>query len=41
MSYYFYASNKLKSFMLYVHYTDSVRAWAYDRESQIGSLERV
>ena len=34
------ASNKLKSFMLYVHHTDSVREWAYDRESNIGSLDK-
>ena len=33
------ASNKLKSFMLYVHHTDSVREWAYDRESHIGRLD--
>jgi len=34
------ASNKLKSFMLYVHHTDSVREWAYDRESHIGHLDK-
>ncbi|MCD4683813.1 MAG: haloacid dehalogenase-like hydrolase [Bacteroidales bacterium] len=34
------ASNKLKSFMLYVHHTDSVREWAYDRESHIGKLDK-
>lgn len=34
------ASNKLKSFMLYVHHTDSVREWAYDRESHIGRLDK-
>ena len=33
------ASNKLKSFMLYVHHTDSVREWAYDRNSHIGRLD--
>ncbi len=34
------SSNKLKSFMLYVHHTDSVREWAYDRESSIGRLDK-
>ena len=34
------ASNKLKSFMLYVHHTDSEREWAYDRESHIGRLDK-
>ena len=34
------ASNKHKSFMLYVHHTDSVREWAYDRESHIGRLNK-
>jgi len=34
------ASNTLKSFMLYVHHTDSVREWAYDRESHIGRLNK-
>jgi phosphoserine phosphatase len=34
------ASNTLKSFMLYVHHTDSVREWAYDRESHIGRLDK-
>ncbi|MCD4730121.1 MAG: haloacid dehalogenase-like hydrolase [Bacteroidales bacterium] len=34
------ASNKLKSFMLYVHHTDSIREWAYDRESHIGRLDK-
>jgi hypothetical protein len=34
------ASSKLKSFMLYVHHTDSVREWAYDRESHIGRLDK-
>ena len=34
------ASNKLKSFMLYVHHTDSVREWAYDRNSHIGRLDK-
>lgn len=34
------ASNSDKSFMLYVHHTDSVREWAYDRESHIGKLDK-
>ena len=33
------ASNKHKSFMLYVHHTDAIREWAYDRESHIGKLD--
>lgn len=34
------ASNSYKSFMLYVHHTDSKREWAYDRESHIGRLDK-
>ncbi len=34
------ASNKYKSFMLYVHHTDSIREWAYDRNSHIGRLNK-
>jgi len=34
------ASNKYKSFMLYVHHTDEEREWAYDRESHIGKLDK-
>ena len=34
------ASNTLKSFMLYVHHTDSVREWAYDKKSHIGRLDK-
>ncbi len=34
------ASNDYKSFMLYVHHTDSAREWAYDRESHIGKLDK-
>jgi hypothetical protein len=34
------ASNKHKSFMLYVHHTDEVREWAYDRDSHVGSLDK-
>ncbi|WP_136481755.1 HAD family hydrolase [Cognatitamlana onchidii] len=34
------ASNKYKSFMLYLHHTDSEREWAYDRASHIGRLDK-
>jgi phosphoserine phosphatase len=34
------ASNALESFMLFVHHTDSVREWAYDRDSHIGRLDK-
>lgn len=34
------ASNTHKSFMLYLHHTDSVREWAYDRDSHIGKLDK-
>lgn len=34
------ASNKLKSFMLYLHHTDAEREWAYDRDSHIGRLDK-
>jgi phosphoserine phosphatase len=34
------ASNKYKSFMLYLHHTDSIREWAYDRNSSIGRLDK-
>jgi hypothetical protein len=33
-------ANTLKSFKLYVHHTDSVREWAYDRASLIGTLDK-
>lgn len=33
-------SNKHPSFQLYLHHTDSIREWAYDRESSIGRLDR-
>lgn len=33
-------SNKFKSFKLYVHHTDSVREWAYDRNSPIGNFDK-
>lgn len=34
------ASNKYKSFMLFVHHTDAEREWAYDRDSHIGRLDK-
>ena len=34
------ASNKYENFMLYLHHTDDVREWAYDRESHIGRLDK-
>jgi phosphoglycolate phosphatase-like HAD superfamily hydrolase len=34
------ASNKLKNLEVYVHHTDSVREWAYDRRSHIGTLDK-
>ncbi|MGI9530922.1 HAD family hydrolase [Lutimonas sp.] len=34
------ASNSYKSFMLYVHHTDSIREWSYDRNSHIGKLDK-
>jgi len=34
------ASNKHKSFMLYLHHTDADREWAYDRDSHIGKLDK-
>jgi len=33
-------ANKLKSFKLYVHHTDSVREWAYDRASHFGTFDK-
>ncbi len=33
-------SNTLKTFKLYVHHTDSVREWAYDRQSHIGTFDK-
>ena len=29
-----------KRFMMYLHHTDSIREWAYDRESHIGKLDK-
>ncbi|KAF2326698.1 haloacid dehalogenase-like hydrolase [Flavobacterium sp. GN10] len=34
------ASNKYKNFELYVHHTDSIREWAYDRKSPVGTLDK-
>ncbi len=34
------AANTYKNFPLYVHHTDSIREWAYDRKSHIGKLDR-
>lgn len=34
------ASNSKKIFALYVHHTDSIREWAYDRDSHIGKLDK-
>ena len=34
------SSNDKPNFMLYVHHTDSVREWAYDRESHIGKFDK-
>ena len=33
-------SNKYASFQLYLHHTDAEREWAYDRDSQIGKLDK-
>lgn len=33
-------SNTLPSFQLYLHHTDSIREWAYDRDSHIGKLDK-
>jgi hypothetical protein len=34
------ASNNLKSLCVYIHHTDSVREWFYDRSSHIGKLDK-
>ncbi len=34
------ASNSYRSMKLYVHHTDSIREWAYDRKSHIGKLDK-
>lgn len=33
-------SGEGKRFMLYLHHTDSIREWAYDRDSSIGRLDK-
>lgn len=35
------ASGDGQSMMLYVHHTDSVREWAYDRQSHIGGFDKA
>lgn len=34
------AGGEGKRFMLYLHHTDSVREWAYDKESHVGRLDK-
>ncbi|MFC2107074.1 HAD family hydrolase [Bacteroidota bacterium] len=34
------ASGKGNRFMLYLHHTDSIREWAYDRNSSVGRLDK-
>ncbi len=34
------ASNSFKNFELYIHHTDSIREWAYDRKSHIGTFDK-
>jgi len=34
------ASNTYKTLQLYVHHTDSIREWAYDRDSHIGRFNK-
>lgn len=34
------ASNPLKNLEVYIHHTDSVREWAYDRKSHIGGFDK-
>ncbi len=34
------ASNSKKNFELYIHHTDEIREWAYDKESHIGKLDK-
>ena len=35
-----YSDSRDPSFQLYLHHTDSIREWAYDRESHVGSLDK-
>ncbi|MFZ1321516.1 MAG: HAD family hydrolase [Ignavibacteria bacterium] len=34
------ASGKGKKFMLYIHHTDDVREWAYDKDSYVGRFDK-
>lgn len=34
------ASNSLKNLEIYVHHTDSIREWSYDRKSPIGTFDK-
>lgn len=34
------ASNPLKNLEIYIHHTDSVREWSYDRKSHIGTFDK-
>ena len=34
------ANKKYKTFQLYVHHTDDVREWAYDRKSMVGKFDK-
>ena len=33
-------SNTIENFKLYLHHTDSIREWAYDRKSSVGRLDK-
>ena len=35
-----YSATKNPSLQLYVHHTDSIREWAYDRKSHVGQLDK-
>ncbi|THD65673.1 haloacid dehalogenase-like hydrolase [Robertkochia marina] len=35
-----YSATKQPSLQLYVHHTDSIREWAYDRKSHVGQLDK-
>ncbi|MDG3584049.1 HAD family hydrolase [Galbibacter pacificus] len=34
-------ANEYKSFKLYVHHTDSIREWSYDRKSPVGTFDKA
>ena len=34
------ASNELTNMQVYIHHTDSVREWAYDKDSHIGEFHK-